>query len=79
MGCMALLGFRRVFVADRDNKRIQIFDQDGRFLDQWTQFSRPGGIFIDSKGVMYVPDNTSGANRSEWPKGIRIGSAKVGR
>jgi DNA-binding beta-propeller fold protein YncE len=68
----------RVFVADRDNKRIQIFDQDGRFLDQWTQFSRPSGIFIDSKGVMYVPDNTSGANRPEWPKGIRIGSSKDG-
>jgi sugar lactone lactonase YvrE len=38
----------RVFVADRDNDRIQIFDQNGVFLEQWTQFGRPSGIFIDA-------------------------------
>src|SRR5205085_4635975 len=28
----------RLFVADRENSRIQIFDQDGSFIDQWRQF-----------------------------------------
>jgi streptogramin lyase len=69
----------RVFVVDRGNNRIQIFDQNGKFLDQWTQFSNPSGIFIDSKDVMYVADDTSNAKtRPEWPRAIRIGSAKDG-
>ena len=29
-----------MFVADRSNNRIQIFDQEGNFLAQWTQFGR---------------------------------------
>ena len=31
----------RVYVTDRDNERIQVFDADGRFLDQWTE---TGGV-----------------------------------
>ena len=31
----------RLFVGDRQNNRIEIFDQDGKYLDQWPQFSRP--------------------------------------
>jgi streptogramin lyase len=69
----------RVFVVDRGNNRIQIFDQDGKFLDQWPQFSSPSGIFIDSKDVIYVADDTSSARtRPDWPRAIRIGSAKDG-
>src|SRR5579862_1331740 len=30
----------RIFVADRSNSRLQIFDQKGTFLDQWKQFGR---------------------------------------
>jgi hypothetical protein len=35
-------------VADRGNSRVQIFNQDGRFLDQWRQFGRPRGIYMGS-------------------------------
>ena len=59
----------RLFVADRGNQRIQIFDQDGGFIDEWTQFGNPSGIFIAKDDTLYVAD--SGA-------GIRIGSAKDG-
>jgi hypothetical protein len=70
----------RVLVADRGNNRIQIFDQNGKFLGQWTQFSRPSGIFIDKNDVIYVPDNTStSTTRPDWPRGIRIGSARDGK
>ena len=31
----------RVFVGDRANNRIQIFDQEGTLLDVWYQFGRP--------------------------------------
>ena len=69
----------RLFVADRGNNRIQIFDQDGKFLDQWKQFSRPTGVFIDKHDVLYVSDSDSDSERNPgWKRGIRIGSAKTG-
>ena len=70
----------RLFVADRANNRIQIFDQDGNFLEQWTQFSRPSGIFIDKNDNLYVADSESNTARHPggWKRGIRVGSAKDG-
>ena len=38
----------RLFVADRGNNRIEIFDQDG-VLAEWKQFGRPSGIYIDKR------------------------------
>ncbi|PKB72104.1 MAG: hypothetical protein BZY87_01850 [SAR202 cluster bacterium Io17-Chloro-G6] len=46
----------RVFVADRENNRIQIFDADGKYLDQWTGLARPCDIYIDQDNVLYVPE-----------------------
>ncbi len=66
----------RIFVADLGNSRIQIFDQDGKYLEQWTQFGRPSGIYIDDQDTIYVADNTSDGHESK--RGIRIGSAKDG-
>ena len=71
----------RLFVADRNNNRIQIFDQDGQFVDQWTQFSRPSGIYIDHNDTLYVADSESESvakNHDGWKRGIRVGSAKDG-
>jgi len=73
----------RLFVGDRANNRIQIFDQNGNFLAQWKQFSRPSGIYIDKNDVIYVTDSEStdkmgyGFNPG-WRRGIRVGSAKDG-
>jgi len=71
----------RLFVADRGNNRIQIFDQNGKFIDQWQQFSRPSGLFIDQNDVIYVADSESGSvakDHGAWKRGIRVGSAKDG-
>ncbi|MFL2840222.1 MAG: peptidyl-alpha-hydroxyglycine alpha-amidating lyase family protein [Pseudohongiellaceae bacterium] len=71
----------RLFVADRSNDRIQIFDQDGNFIDMWYQFGRPSGIYIDKYDVLYSADSESGSvnpEHSEWFRGIRIGSAITG-
>jgi len=46
----------RVFVADRENHRIQIFTPDGEFLTQWTDFSRPCDIYIDGDETVFVPE-----------------------
>ncbi len=73
----------RLFVGDRENNRIQIFDQNGTWLDEWRQFGRPSGIFITKDDTIYVTDSESGPDTGahELPgikKGIRIGSAKTG-
>jgi DNA-binding beta-propeller fold protein YncE len=70
----------RLFVADRGNNRIQIFDQEGKFLAEWKQFSRLSGIYIDKNDVLYGADSESNARRNPgWKRGIRIGSAKDGK
>jgi hypothetical protein len=70
----------RLFVADRANNRIQIFDQDGTLLDIWLQFGRPSDIFIDQNDVIYVADSESDEKQNKgWTRGIRIGSARDGK
>jgi sugar lactone lactonase YvrE len=71
----------RLFVGDRNNNRIQIFDQDGKLLDEWKQFSRPSGIYIDKNDTIYVADSESDSvarNHPGWKRGIRVGSTKDG-
>ena len=46
----------RVFVADRENNRMQIFDAEGNFLEQWTDLARPCDIYIDDDLAVYVPE-----------------------
>ena len=73
----------RLFVGDRENNRIQIFDQDGTYLDAWRQFGRPSGIYITADDTIYVADSESGPDTGAHElmgirKGIRIGSARDG-
>jgi hypothetical protein len=69
----------RLFVADRGNSRIQIFDQGYQFVAEWRQFGRPNDVFIDANDVMYVLDSESGDERNPGMKrGVYIGSAKDG-
>lgn len=71
----------RLFVGDRGNNRIKIFDQSGKLLDTWYQFSRPSGIYIDAADNLYVADSESGSvarDRTGWKRGIRVGSARDG-
>ena len=71
----------RLFVADRGNVRLQIFDQNGVFLEEWKQFSRLSGIFIDKNDMLYGVDSESSAasHPGGWKRGMRIGSAKDGK
>ena len=61
----------RVFVGDRSNARIQIFDQDGTFLDEWDQFGRVSGLMITSDDTIYVADY-------QQHEALLIGNAKDG-
>ena len=72
----------RLFVGDRSNNRVQIFDQDGKFIADWPQFSRPSGLFIDRNDMLYSADSESGSvnpAHGDWQRGIRIGSVKDGK
>jgi hypothetical protein len=68
----------RLFVADRGNVRLQIFDQDGKFLEQTLAFSRLSGIYIDKNDMLYGADSESSptSHPGNWKRGVRIGSAK---
>lgn len=45
----------RVYVGDRENERIQVFDADGKFLAQWRECGTPYG-FVFQQGHMLVVD-----------------------
>jgi sugar lactone lactonase YvrE len=62
----------RLFVADRDNNRISIFDQQGTPLDEWTAFGQPSGLFIDATDRLFV---AAIGERS----GLVTGSARTGQ
>ena len=46
----------KVWVVDRENNRIQIFDGNGKFLTQWTDLVRPTDLFIDEDDTVYVSE-----------------------
>jgi sugar lactone lactonase YvrE len=68
----------RLFVADRSNSRIQVFDQDGKFHAEWKQFGRPSGLYIDKNDILYAADSQSGEKyNAPFRQGIRIGNSRV--
>ena len=68
-----------VYVADRKNNRIQVFDQDGNFQAAWKQFGQPSSVFVGPDDTIYVgasfPDPS--AKKGEL-RGITIGNALDG-
>lgn len=46
----------RVWVPDRENHRIQIFNDDGEFLTQWRNTCHPTDIRIDKNDIVYVSE-----------------------
>ena len=49
----------RVYIADRENERVQIFDANGKFLEQWKHVGKPFGLHIDDKMRVYITDGES--------------------
>jgi len=77
---IALDSAGRVYVADRANNRIQIFEPDGKFIAEWKQFGRPSDVVIDKNDMIYAADSQSTAtNNPGFKQGIRIGSVKDGK
>ena len=49
-------GKDRVWIPDRENSRIQIFDSQGTFITAWYDVSRPSDIYIDENNIVYVSE-----------------------
>jgi len=51
----------RLLVADRENDRVQIFDQDGHLLEVWpTELIGPAFFYVDSDDIVYIAEHNSG-------------------
>jgi len=66
----------RLYVCDRANNRIQIFDTEGHFLDQWTGFIRPADLFLAPDGVIYVAECKRSNNFDGSPSRVTIVDGK---
>jgi DNA-binding beta-propeller fold protein YncE len=51
-------GRDRVYVADRENNRVQVFSIEGDYLQEWGALYHPMDIFIDRDNRVYVTDQT---------------------
>jgi sugar lactone lactonase YvrE len=78
---LVLDGQGHLLVADRGNSRIQVFDQEGRFITQWKQFGRPSGIALDRAGLLYAADSQSGTPEinPDIQQGVRIAGERDGK
>ena len=50
----------KLYVADRSNKRIQIFTPEGEFLGQWTGMGGPNDITRGKDGNFYIAEQEDG-------------------
>ena len=46
----------RVYVGDRDNHRLQVFDADGNFITQWKHVGSPWGVAITGDDFLFLCD-----------------------
>jgi DNA-binding beta-propeller fold protein YncE len=54
-----------VYVADRENSRLQLFTPDGEYISEWTDVARPSQVFIAGDGRIYVAE--LGFRAGMWP------------
>ena len=60
----------RVIVCDRENNRIQLFDPDGAFMEEWADLSMPGDVWITDDNMVYVAEQGESGHLSVWtPRG----------
>jgi len=63
----------RLWVADRGNHRIEIFDQNGNYLESRYMFGRISGVFITPDDMVYAIDSESSpTGHPGWVNGVRI-------
>ena len=58
--CLWVASDSLVYVCDRNNNRIQVFNPEGEFVTQWTNVQLPTDIHIGSDGLFYLAERESG-------------------
>lgn len=64
-----------VYLADRENQRVQVFDANGKYETQWVNMARPCGLYVDQpKELVYVGELgvAIGSNRDAPGLGPRV-------
>ncbi|HUY33778.1 MAG TPA: peptidyl-alpha-hydroxyglycine alpha-amidating lyase family protein [Pirellulales bacterium] len=56
----------RVYVADRENSRVQVFTRDGELSAIWTDVARPMQVVVDRDGQVFVAEVGWRAGRFPW-------------
>lgn len=74
----------RVYVADRENSRLQIFTSQGDFIESWDWVNRPDDLFIDEQENLYIAElgwNVPTPDRPHFPfmKHPPLGHAPIAR
>jgi DNA-binding beta-propeller fold protein YncE len=49
-----------VYVADRQNRRVQIFDGEGKYIKEWKYAGLPCGLYIGADGQMWMVSGFAG-------------------
>jgi len=57
--------YGKIYVADRENNRIQVFTLNGELITEWTGVTRPDGLFIDAEDNLYIAE--LGYRYGLWP------------
>jgi DNA-binding beta-propeller fold protein YncE len=69
----------RIYVADRGNKAVKVFDENGRLLNVWTQFGSPTAVYVRNE-TLYVADGAAnGPTNPNFAPGVRIASVNDGK
>jgi DNA-binding beta-propeller fold protein YncE len=63
----------RLWVTDRGNHRLEIFDQEGNYLESRYMYGRISGIFIKDDMVYAIDSESGPLNHANWRNGVRIG------
>ena len=57
----------RVYVADRECHRVQVFDLDGGFITMWHDIHRPDGMTVGPDGNIYIGELGGGLGVDDAP------------
>jgi DNA-binding beta-propeller fold protein YncE len=63
----------RLWVTDRGNHRLEIYDQEGKYLESRYMYGRVSGIFIKDNMVYAIDSESGPLNHVNWRNGVRIG------
>lgn len=47
---------RKIYISDRANSRVQVFDENGKFLDAWPNIRRPYSFLLTEDQHLWIAD-----------------------